>query len=526
MHIGREPASTGIRKRPMPQHHNYYGMKRKAAGTVKMRTLLLLAFVALMGAAVAAPQALAAPSEVKLEIAEHCYFAEWACWNVKGNDPEDIRQIQPFTIAQGGTISFEDKEARYPTDVLWKGTAPNCTPGVPVTPPTKTNWSGTCTFANPGDYHFESQELFDDGTFNYRNYEVVVVGPPTPTATTEQATAVTETEATLNGDVNPEGQTTTYYFEYGTTTAYGSQTTETSAGGAGRVSATLTGLSPNTTYDVQLVAVYGAGKTKVEGGNMTFKTAAPPSAPTASTQPATGVTETEATLKGTVNPDGEATEYFFEYGTSTSFGQQTGEVTLPTSESDQAVSATIKGLAPGTEYHFRVVAKNKLGSVPGTDITFTTASTPPAKEPAKEPTGEPSPTSPTSTSGGNPTATTSSTPSTGQPQAETASGPLFGSVKVASLPHGGAVHGSLVVSSVGSEGRLQIELLAKGAAAPLGKLVRSSLHAGKLTFELLPNAKGKAALRHHGRLTLMVKITLTPVHGAAATITRSVVIRA
>jgi hypothetical protein len=88
------------------------------------------------------------------------------------------------------------------------------------------------------------------------------------------------------------------------------------------------------------------------------------------------------------------------------------------------------------------------------------------------------------------------------------------------------VHGSLVVSSAGSGGRLQIELLTKGAAAPAGKLVRSSLHAGKLTFALSLSAKVKAALRRHRRLTLTVKITLTPQHGAAVTVTRGVVVHA
>src|SRR5580704_1849781 len=122
----------------------------KGGFTMRPRTLLLFALAGLMGAAVAVLPALAAgpsaPSEVKLEVAEHCYFAKWPCWNVKGNNPADIRDIQPFTIAQGGTISFEDNEASYPTDVIWKGTPPSCTPKVPSTP--ETNWSGTCTFAN------------------------------------------------------------------------------------------------------------------------------------------------------------------------------------------------------------------------------------------------------------------------------------------------------------------------------------------------------------------------------------------
>ena len=168
---------------------------------------------ALLGAAIVVPPALATSSEVKLEIAEHCYFADWPCWNVKGSNPEDIRQIQPFKITQGGTISFEDNEARYPTDVLWKGAAPSCTSGVPVTPPTKTGWSGTCTFANAGDYDFESQELFNDGTFNYTKYEVVVEG--TPKAKTTPTSPQHQTEATLTGSIEPEGNPTEYHFDYG-----------------------------------------------------------------------------------------------------------------------------------------------------------------------------------------------------------------------------------------------------------------------------------------------------------------------
>ena len=82
------------------------------------------------------------------------------------------------------------------------------------------------------------------------------------------------------------------------------------------------------------------------------------------------------------------------------------------------------------------------------------------------------------------------------------------------------------MSSVGSEGQLQLELLTKGAAAPVGKLVRPSLHAGKLTFVLPLTTRGKATLRRHRRLALTVKITLTPLHGAAVTITRGVVIHA
>ena len=494
---------------------------------MRLRTLLFF-FAALLGAAIVVPPALAASSEVKLEIAEHCYFADWPCWNVKGNNPEDIRQIQPFKITQGGTISFEDNEARYPTDVLWKGAAPSCTSGVPVTPPTKTNWSGTCTFANAGDYDFESQELFNDGTFNYTKYEVVVEG--TPKAKTTPTSPQHQTEATLTGSIEPEGNPTEYHFAYGSASVTEHSSATTSLGAADftshSVSLPVSGLSPDTEYHFELIVSYGASQT-VSGGPQTFAT--PPAAePAVSTLAASGLQETEATLNGKVDPEGGTeAEYFFEWGAGSSgaYEHTTKAASLPSDSAEHQVSATVTGLMSGSEYHFRLVAKNKLGSVQGNDLTFMAASTPPAKEPTKEPPAkEPSPTlTPTA---GNPTATTSSSPSSEQPKTEPAPGPVFGSIKLASTPHGGVVHGSLVVSPIGFGGELKIELLSKGAAAAVGKLVRSSLRAGKLTFALSLSAKGRTALRRHRRLALTVKITLTPLHGAAVTITRAILVHA
>ncbi|MEA2265387.1 MAG: hypothetical protein QOE27_970, partial [Solirubrobacteraceae bacterium] len=73
-----------------------------------------------------------------------------------------------------------------------------------------------------------------------------------PVVATLGATSITPTTATLSGTVNPVGQATTYVFEYGTTTAYGQQTTPAQGAGAGLTdvpaTATLTGLTPATTY--------------------------------------------------------------------------------------------------------------------------------------------------------------------------------------------------------------------------------------------------------------------------------------
>ena len=84
------------------------------------------------------------------------------------------------------------------------------------------------------------------GMPNYMAFQTIS-STPLPVVVTGVASVITDTTATLNGTVNPSGSDTTYHFEYGFTTSYGSTTTITSAGSgftAVPVSAALTGLSP------------------------------------------------------------------------------------------------------------------------------------------------------------------------------------------------------------------------------------------------------------------------------------------
>jgi hypothetical protein len=112
---------------------------------------------------------------------------------------------------------------------------------------------------------------------------------------------------------------------------------------------------------------------------------------------------------------------------------------------------------------------------------------------------------------------------------------VAGSVKLTAPRHGSSVRGSLDVSQAGAGGRLEVDLLAKSASlaavrrsAPVrvGRLVRASVSAGKVSFSVALNARGKSALRRHHRLALTVKITLMPPQGATVSIMRSVVVHA
>ena len=93
----------------------------------------------------------------------------------------------------------------------------------------------------------------------------------------------------------------------------------------------------------------------------------------------TNVTQSGATLQGSINPSDKATTYYFEYGTSMAYGTVTPETTLPKSKAWQAVSAEITGLSPGSTYHYRIIGWNGGGTndkTVGSDHTFTTASPP------------------------------------------------------------------------------------------------------------------------------------------------------
>ena len=80
-----------------------------------------------------------------------------------------------------------------------------------------------------------------------------------------------------------------------------------------------------------------------------------------------------ATLQAEINPEGSETAYRFEYGPSEAYGQS---APLPegvvVGTALEAVEVHIEGLAPGTTYHYRVVAESVGGTVRGVDETFTT----------------------------------------------------------------------------------------------------------------------------------------------------------
>jgi phosphodiesterase/alkaline phosphatase D-like protein len=195
--------------------------------------------------------------------------------------------------------------------------------------------------------------------------------------TTGAASAITRTAATLNGSLEPNGNDAHYYFEWGTDTGYGNSTPVppgTDAGsGAGSVpaSAPVSGLAYKTTYHYRLVASNAEGTTYGEDKSFSTLDAVIGLETTA----ATGVTQSDATLNGKLDPDGMSTTYYFEWGPTDSYGNTTAAppgLDAGSAAGSKSVSAQITGLDSYQNYHYRLVGVNSLGTTYGEDETLTT----------------------------------------------------------------------------------------------------------------------------------------------------------
>ena len=198
--------------------------------------------------------------------------------------------------------------------------------------------------------------------------------------TTDQPSGITLTTATLNGSFSGNGESTSTFFEWGKTTAYGNSTPEATSSptGASSKSAPLTELLSYTansgTYHYRLVAKNSKGTTY--GDDVEFHTIAP-DLPTIAGAAAQSLTGTGATLTAQVNPQGGPTGVRFEFGLNTAYGRviEIPDPLAPDTDS-HGISSPISGLIPGTTYHFRAVASNFAGTTMGGDAFFNTPAGP------------------------------------------------------------------------------------------------------------------------------------------------------
>ena len=136
-------------------------------------------------------------------------------------------------------------------------------------------------------------------------------------------------------------------------------------------------LHPGQTYQYRLVATNAAGTTTGETQTILLPT---DSTPQMVTGAATRISETSAKLEGRMNPLGQRTQYYFEYGpdetygkkTAPEYGGQRAAVFFTPMVTPRTVFQTLSDLKPNTVYHYRLVGINQTGTAHGVDATFKT----------------------------------------------------------------------------------------------------------------------------------------------------------
>ena len=196
-----------------------------------------------------------------------------------------------------------------------------------------------------------------------------------PKTSYQAVTNQTQTSGTLNATIDPNGggSVLTCVFQYGPTASYGSSVPCTPAAPYASptpVHADVSGLTTETPYHYRVLVTNTNGTKK--GSDQIFL---PHAVAGLTTLPPTNVARTGATLNATFNGNGQDTHYFFEWGTSTEYGNTTavppgldaGSAAEPT-----ALSFALGGLQVETTYHYRVIASNAAGTSTGGDQSFTT----------------------------------------------------------------------------------------------------------------------------------------------------------
>lgn len=180
-----------------------------------------------------------------------------------------------------------------------------------------------------------------------------------PAATTGGASNISSGGARLAASVDPNGRTTTIYFEYGKNRTYGSRTADVSAGRGDKartIRVDVGGLEPNTTYHYRVVASNADGV--VSGGDKTFKTKAQPLGLQITANPNPVVFGSPVTVAGTLTGTGNANKRLQLQARGFPYTSEFGNVGNPV-VSDAAGNFSIPLLPPGANTQYRVVTVDK-----------------------------------------------------------------------------------------------------------------------------------------------------------------------
>jgi hypothetical protein len=282
-------------------------------------------------------------------------------------DPEGGGNVTSCSFEYGTTTSYGNL-----------GNAnPPCVPSTPYSSPTAV--SAQLPGVEPEVlYHYRARASNTAGT--YVGVDRTFIPHHVQDLKTQDVSGVGKTAVTLNASYTGTETDTHFYFEWGADATYGNVTALAPGADDGvhagprTISASLSGLQPETSYHYRVVASNVGGTSK--GEDRTFKTATAVSDLAASISDLTGGS---ATLNGNWTGDETDTHFYFEWGVSSVYGNRSAQppgTDFGAGAGPQHVTFGLTELQSTTTYHYRLVATNTTGTTATPDQIFKTPQLP------------------------------------------------------------------------------------------------------------------------------------------------------
>jgi phosphodiesterase/alkaline phosphatase D-like protein len=222
-------------------------------------------------------------------------------------------------------------------------------------------------------YHFRAKAVGDGTAYGQDRTFTTQTIPPS--VTTNEATNLATTSARLNGNLTYMGtaSSVSVSFQWGTTAGgpYPNSTGNQTRTSTGLFNASLSGLSPGTTYYYWAKAV---GDGTVYGLEKSFTTLTTP--PSVTTVDASGISTDAARLNGNLTSLGTAASVTVSFQWGTTSDNYTYETASEGKSATGTFHFDLSGLASGTTFYYRAKAVGHGDPVYGVEKSFTTGTPP------------------------------------------------------------------------------------------------------------------------------------------------------
>ncbi|MDP3697867.1 MAG: hypothetical protein Q8R55_07755 [Candidatus Taylorbacteria bacterium] len=227
--------------------------------------------------------------------------------------------------------------------------------------------TGEAVFIAPRNVYLNAR-VNPNGSYTNVWFQIDTVQPPTGVRGYQGAGSGTSAINLQAGVINLRLDTTYYYRAVGQNSAgfvYGEVRSFRTSPDGGAISGTGTSGS-NTSSN------YTANSNYSSYSGSSGSSSGIPLAPTVATNGPVSVSSNSAVINGSINPNNANTTFWFEFGTTQSFGQKTSVQSVGAGNAWQLVTGNLSGLETGKTYYYRVVAQNSQGTSFGEVKSFTT----------------------------------------------------------------------------------------------------------------------------------------------------------